>query len=140
MNTIEIIAFLSLILQIVTLSVVIFGYIMKRRNKFIVHGTMMLVAVIVQFFSFLFIMGPAFFIIFENGLSQRPVLLSIATLIHAGLGGASLMTGIWIAVSWHLQTSIVKCIQKRHIMRYLIITWILALVLGIILYLMLYII
>jgi hypothetical protein len=140
MNVIAIIAFLSLVLQIVTLSIVIFGYIMKRRMKFIVHGTMMLVAVILQFFSFLLIMGPAFIIIIGNGLSQRPVLLSTVTLIHAGLGGASLIAGIWIAASWHLQTSIVKCIQKRHIMRYLIITWILALILGITLYLMLYII
>ena len=139
MNTIEIIAFLSLILQIVTLSVVIFGYIMKRRMKFIVHGTMMLVAVVVQFFSFLFIMGPAFIIIFENGLSQRPVLLSMATLIHAGLGGASLTAGIWIASSWHLQTSIEKCIKRKFIMRYLIVIWILALILGITLYMLLYV-
>jgi hypothetical protein len=140
MNIIATIAFLSLVLQIVTLSIVIFGYIMKRRMKFIVHGTMMLVAVILQFFSFLLIMGPAFIIIIENGLSQRPVLLSIVTLFHAGLGGVSLTAGIWIAGSWHLQTSIVKCIQKRHIMRYLIITWILTLILGVTLYLMTYII
>ena len=140
MNIIPIMAFLSLVLQIATLSVVIFGYIMKRRMKFIVHGTMMLVAVILQFFSFLFIMAPAFIIIIEKGLSQKPILLSIITLSHVGLGGASLSAGIWIAASWHLQTSIVKCIQKRHIMHYLIITWILASILGIILYLMLYII
>jgi uncharacterized membrane protein YozB (DUF420 family) len=131
MDIVGLIAFLSLIVQIITLSIVISGYIMKRRLKFREHGTLMLVAVIMQFFSFLLIMGPAFFIIIANGFAQRPILLSTVTLFHAGLG---------IAGSWHLQTSIIKCIQKRHIMRYLIVTWILALILGITLYMLTYII
>jgi hypothetical protein len=140
MDIVGLIAFLSLIVQIITLSIVISGYIMKRRLKFREHGTLMLVAVIMQFFSFLLIMGPAFFIIIANGFAQRPILLSTVTLFHAGLGGVSLAAGIWIAGSWHLQTSIIKCIQKRHIMRYLIVTWILALILGITLYMLTYII
>jgi hypothetical protein len=140
MGIVALIAFLSLIVQIITLSIVISAYVLKRRMKFREHGTLMVVAVIMQFFSFLLIMGPAFFIIIANDFSQRPILLSTVTLFHAGFGGVSLVAGIWIAGSWRLQTSIVNCIKRKQSMRYLIATWILALILGITQYLMTYLI
>jgi hypothetical protein len=99
----------------------------------------MLVAVVIQFFSFLLIMGPSFFSLVENGFLQRPIWLSTVTLVHASLGGISLATGIWITASWHLQTSIENCIKRKPIMRYLIVTWILTLILGITLYTLLYV-
>lgn len=140
MDIIVLIATLNLILQIATLSMVISGYIMKRKLRFIQHGKLMLVAVVMQLISFLLIMGPAFFIIVENGFAQRPILLSTVTLVHASLGGTALATGIWITGSWHLQTSIVNCVKKRVIMRYLIITWILALIMGITLFVLTFVI
>jgi hypothetical protein len=134
------IASISLVLQIATLSIVIYGYIMKRRMRFIEHGTLMLIAVAMQSVSFLLVMGPAFLIIVENGFVQRPILLSTVTLIHASLGGTALTTGIWITVSWHLQASIKNCIKKRNFMLYLIIIWILALIFGITHYVLTYVI
>ena len=53
MNIILLIASLSLVLQAGTLSIVISGYIMKRRMRFVEHGTLMLIAVAMQFSSFL---------------------------------------------------------------------------------------
>jgi hypothetical protein len=138
MDYIVILASLSLVVQIVTLTIIISGYILKRRMRFIGHGTLMLVAVVMQFFSFLLIMGPAFLSLAEKGFVQRPLWISIATLSHAGFGGVALATGIWITASWHLQTSINNCIKKRRVMRYLIFIWILALILGITLYTLLY--
>jgi hypothetical protein len=140
MDYIVLIASLSLVVQIITLTIVISGYILKRKMRFINHGTLMLVAVAMQFVSFMLIMGPAFLIIVENGFIQKPLLLSAVTLVHAILGGTTLATGIWITGSWHLQSSIEKCIRKRSIMRYLIITWILALIFGITLYVLTYVI
>jgi uncharacterized membrane protein YozB (DUF420 family) len=132
------IASISLIVQIVTLSIVISGYILKRKMQFRKHGTLMLVAIIMQFTSFLLIMGPAFVSLAENGLIQKPILVSTVTIVHASLGGVVLAIGIWIAASWHLRTSIEPCIKKKWIMRYLIIAWISALILGITLYALLY--
>jgi uncharacterized membrane protein YozB (DUF420 family) len=140
MDIAALIASLSLVFQMVTLSIVVSGYIMKRRMRFIEHGKLMLVAVLMQFLSFLIIMGPAFVIIVETGFVQRPLLLSSVTVFHACLGATALSAGIWITGSWHFQTSIENCIRKRNIMRYLIIIWILALILGITLYLMTYVI
>jgi hypothetical protein len=139
MDIVALIAFVNLIVQIITLSIVIFGYAMKRKMKFRQHGTLMIVAVTMQFFSFLLIMGPAFVILIGNGFLQRPILFSTVTLFHAGLGSVSLAAGIWIGGSWRLQTSFVNCIKKRLAMRYVIVTWILALLLGITLYMLNYV-
>ena len=139
MNIIVLIASLSLVVQIATLSIVISGYILKRRMRLISHGTLMLVAVVLQFFSFLLIMGPAFLSLVENGLVQRPIWLSTITLVHASLGGVALATGIWFTALWHLQTSIDNCIKRKAVMRYLFVIWILALILGITLYTLLYV-
>ena len=140
MDYILLIASLNLIVQIAILSIVISGYVMKRKMRFIEHGTLMLIAVAMQSVSFLLVMGPALLIIVESGFVQRPLLLSIVTLVHAILGSTALATGIWITLSWHLQTSTTNCMKKRNIMRYLIITWILALILGITFYLLTYVI
>lgn len=140
MNYILLVASLSLVVQLLTLSIVISGYILKRRMEFIKHGTLMLVGVAMQSVSFMLVMGPAFLLIIENGLAQKPLLLSTVTLIHAILGGTALATGIWITGSWHLQASIENCIRKKNIMRYLIITWVLALIFGITLYVLTYVI
>ena len=139
MDYFQLIATINLIFQIVTLSIVIFGYILKRKMQFRNHGILMLVATVMQFISFLLIMGPAFVSLAENGLIQRPIWVSTVTIIHASLGGVVLAIGIWIAASWHLRTSIELCIKKKCIMRYLIIAWVSALILGIILYSLLYV-
>ena len=138
MDYIVLLASLSLAVQIATLAIIISGYVLKRRMRFIAHGTLMLVAVVMQFFSFLLIMGPAFLILAEHGFVNRPLWISVVTLTHASLGGVALATGIWITASWHLQASVDNCIKKRKIMRYLIVIWIWALILGITLYTLLY--
>ena len=77
---------MSLIVQLVTLLIVIYSYILKRKMKFIEHGSWMLVAVAMQIVSLMIIMGPSLFIILESGFVQRPILLSTVTFVHASLG------------------------------------------------------
>ena len=138
MNYIVLIATLNLIVQIAMLSIVISGYILKRKMKLIEHGTLMLVAVVMLLFSLILVMGPAFLIIIGNRFFQRPILLSTVTIVHASLGAITLVTAIWIAGSWHLQTSIDNCKKRKGVMRYLLVIWILALIFGIILYTLLH--
>jgi hypothetical protein len=129
---------ISLIVQILTLSIVIFGYILKRKMQYRNHGILMLVAIIMQFISFLLIMGPSFVSLVENGFIQLPMWVSSVTIVHSILGGVVLAIGIWIATSWHLRISIAPCIKKKWIMRYLILAWISALILGVALYAIFY--
>jgi uncharacterized membrane protein YozB (DUF420 family) len=140
MNYIVLIATLNLVVQLVMLSIIVSGYILMRRTRLIGHGTLMLVAVIMLFFSFLLVMGPALLIIVGNGFFKRPILLSIITIIHASLGATALVTGIWITASWHLQNSIDNCKKRKPIMPYLFVIWIMALIFGITLYLLTYMI
>src|SRR5208283_4292976 len=105
MNYLVLIATLNLVLQIATLSIVISGYILKRRMQLIRHGTFMLVAVVLELFSFALVMGPSFLSLVGSSFIQRPILLSTVTIVHASLDALTLVTGIWIVGSWHLQTS-----------------------------------
>ncbi len=138
MNYLVLIATLNLVLQIATLSIVISGYILKRRMRLIRHGIFMLVAVVLELFSFALVMGPSFLSLVGSGFVQRPILLSTVTIVHASLGAVTLVTGIWIAGSWHLQTSIDNCKKRKGVMRYLFVIWILTLIFGIILYTLLH--
>jgi hypothetical protein len=138
MDSIMAMATVSLALQIVTLSVIVSGYILKRKNQFLSHGTLMSVALILQVASFLLIMGPSFLSLAENGHIQELTWVSLVTFFHAGLGGTTLVVGSWIVGGWHLQTSTEKCVTKRIFMRYVFVIWILSLILGTTLYALLY--
>ena len=138
MSFLVLIATLNLVLQIATLSIVISGYILKRKMQLIRHGTFMLVAVVLELLSFGLVMGPSFLSLVGSGFLQRPILLATVTIVHAILGAVTLVTGIWIAGSWHLQTSIDKCKKRKGIMRYLFALWIVTVIIGIILYMLLH--
>jgi len=98
----------------------------------------MLVAVVLELISFAAVMGPSFLSLVGSGFLQRPVLLASVTIVHVCLGATTLATGIWIAGSWHLQTSIDKCKKRKGIMRYLFALWIVTVIIGIILYMLLH--
>jgi uncharacterized membrane protein YozB (DUF420 family) len=139
MDSIMAMATISLALQIVTLSIVLSGYVLKRKGQFLSHGTLMSVALIIQVASFLLIMGPSFLSLVENGHIQELTWVSFVTLLHASLGGITLVVGSWIVGGWHLQNSTENCVRKRIVMRYVFVVWTLSLILGIILYMLLYV-
>ena len=112
MASILFLATLNLVIQIVTLSIISSGYILKRKGQFRNHGALMSLAVVVHVSSFLVFMEPAFLSLYENGLVTEPTWLALMTLLHVPLGSLTLATGIWLVGSWHLQTSIEKC-RKR---------------------------
>jgi uncharacterized membrane protein YozB (DUF420 family) len=138
MDSIFVLASLSLVLQLVTLSLVIAGYFLKRRNDFLGHGTLMLVAFILQFASFLLIMGPSFLSFYKNGLIHRPIQVSAVTFTHITLGSITLTAGGWLIGAWHLQKTPEKCFQRAHVMHYVFPLWLLSNSLGIVLYSLLY--
>ena len=138
MYSIFLMATLSLAAQIVTLSMIIYGYILKKKGKFLTHGTLMFVALVVHFSSFLLLMTPAFLSLYHNGFLQKLTWLSLTTLTHATLGSVTLVSAIYLVGVWHFQASTRNCIKRRFFMRYVFVLWILSLILGIALYGLLY--
>ena len=129
----------NLVLEIVILMVLFAAFALKRKGKFLKHGGLMLVGVVLNILSFVIVMGPAFFSLGQNGLFDHPGRLYFVTLLHAGLGGTALVLGVFLVASWHLQASTQNCVRRKKIMRLTFVLWVLALILGILLYMLLYV-
>jgi hypothetical protein len=90
---VSLVALGNLILQIAILIIIIMGLFLKREHELLLHGSAMLVAVILNFLSFLLVMGPSL-LDFEPVLVAQPaVLLSITTFFHASLGSIAEILG-----------------------------------------------
>jgi uncharacterized membrane protein YozB (DUF420 family) len=132
------IAQVNLGLQIAILAIILIGYILKRKAKFFLHGTSMLIGVVLNFISFLVVMGPSllsFEIIWTQPLNKA----SLIALTHGIIGGTALVSGALIVAFWHLQSSTKNCVKRKKLMRITIVLWTMALVLGIWLYTILYV-
>jgi uncharacterized membrane protein YozB (DUF420 family) len=128
----------NLVLEIIILMVLFAAFALKRKGKFLKHGSTMLAGVVLNILSFAIVMGPALFSLGQNGLFDHPGRLYFVTLAHAGLGGTALVLGVLLVASWHLQTSTQSCMRRKKIMRLTFVLWVLALILGILLYTLLY--
>ena len=136
MDTIQIIATLSLIIQLVVLGLLLGGYWLKRMKKFRQHGITMLTAVVLHAILIFTWMIPSFSSFFSTieSINYADALI-IAILIHAFAGISAFVLGVWLVGSWHLKADIKPCFAKKNIMRVTITLWPTALVFGIILYL-----
>lgn len=129
---------LNLILQVIIAVVLFVSLAFKQKGKFIAHGGTMLVAVILNAFSFFWIMGPSFLGLGSFVSEQPSNILSLATILHGILGAVAEILGIYIVVVWGLRKSTQQCIRKRTAMRITLILWLVALFSGFLLYAILY--
>lgn len=132
------IAQINLGLQAVLVVLIVTGYLLKRRKRFVVHGSAMLLAVILNAVSFLLVMGPSFLGFVES----VPILpfraFSIVLFTHASLGGIAEVLGIYLVASWHLQSSTQACIRRKRFMDVVFVLWLMVFYLGFLLYTLLY--
>jgi uncharacterized membrane protein YozB (DUF420 family) len=128
---------INLVFQFAMLALLGLGMVLKRRKKLFAHGTTMLVALILNTFSFLLVMGPSLLNL-EQLLVEQPLdRLSMVTMTHATFGSAAEILGIWVVASWHLQTSIRNCAGKKKLMRVTFLLWGISLIMGVLLYMLL---
>ena len=127
----------NLVFQIAILALIFVSLIFKKSKKFLLHGKLMLVGVILNFTSFLIVMGPSLLSL-EIVKSQPLHQYSLIALAHATTGAIALIFGIFIVANWHLQSSVRSCMKRKRLMRVTIVLWTTALVLGIWFYTILY--
>ena len=132
-----VIAQVNAVFQISIAIILLGSLVFKKKRRYFLHGAMMLVAVVLNVVSFLFVMLPSLLGL-EIIRTQPLHVFSIVALAHACVGAVSMILGAWIVGSWHLQSSTVNCVKRRIIMRLVLILWLLALVVGIVLYMFLY--
>ena len=128
-------ATISLILQIIVLVLLFVGVGLKVRKKFRQHGIAMLTAVVLHTVMVIVVMTPSFIIGFSSlGSIDFANTLVVATLVHAFVGIAALLLGVWLVASWRLKADMKTCFAKKNIMLVTITTWLIALFLGIFMY------
>jgi uncharacterized membrane protein YozB (DUF420 family) len=136
MDYYQLVATISLVIQIVVLVLLFGGIWLKGMKKFRQHGITMLTAVVLHTVIILAWMIPSFSSLFSSpGSINLADIIVVTTLVHAFVGITADILGIWLVASWRLQADMKTCFAKKKIMRVTLTLWLIALVLGIILYL-----
>ena len=135
-NSVALIITASLAVQIIVLSLLIYGYFLKRKLKFRQHGTVMAAAVVLHLTIVFYVMVPSFVlaVIPDYSVPAPLSIVSIVGVIHAILVATALSLGFWLVGSWRFRRNLQGCFNKKKIMLKTIVNWAVALVLGIILY------
>jgi len=128
-------ALAALIVQVIVLFLVVYGYWLKRRLEFPRHGKVMSWAVFLHLVTIVLVMVPSFVfaIISEYIVPNSKGLVSILALIHVPLGLTAVSFGVWFALSWRYK-GLQGCFRKKRLMLFTIIVWLVTLSLGFILF------
>ena len=131
---------INLLLQIVSFILVLGSLAYKFKGNFKIHGSIMGVAVLLHFITFLIAMGPSFVGNFTF-LATETMITGVQTLwVHAIAGAVSLALGIFLVIVWVPKASNVKpCFGRKRIMDATVVSWTISLVFGILTYIAFYV-
>jgi hypothetical protein len=129
-------AFANLVIQIAILLLIGLSLLLKKKKKFVWHGNVMLVAVLINGVLLLSHMGPSLIYLLRE---EIPLLDSVAFvgLFHGIVGAVAEFLGIWLVGTWaYVQSETKYCIKRKRLMRIILAFWIAALALGFLYYLL----
>jgi hypothetical protein len=126
----------NLMVQMIVLFLLVYGYWLKRKLKFRQHGIIMAVAVVLHLTLVLYIMIPSFVVaVIPEYIVPNPLsIVSIVGVIHGIIGTIALSFGIWFVASWRLRKNLQGCFGKKKIMLKTLAVWVTSLAFGIVLY------
>lgn len=129
----------SLLIQVMVLFLLLYGYWQIRKSKLSRHGYIMTMAVFLHLTMIFTIMIPAFAlaVLPDFVILHFSGVTSIVSLIHVPLGVISVSIGLWLVLSWRLR-GLKGCFNRKTIMKPMIIVWLVTLSMGIVLYFILY--
>jgi uncharacterized membrane protein YozB (DUF420 family) len=129
-------AFANLLIEIAVLLLIALSLFLKKKKKFVWHGNVMLVAVLITGVLVISHMGPSLIYLLRE---EIPVLdpIALVGLFHGIVGAIAGFLGIWLVGTWaYVQADIKYCIQRKKLMRIILALWVLALGVGILYYLL----
>jgi hypothetical protein len=139
MDYYQLVATISLAVQIVVLVLLLGGYWLKSMKKFRQHGITMLTAVILHVIMILAVMLPSLVLgVIPLILANTSIVVTIVAPLHGIMGIIAAVLGVWIVASWRLRASLQYCIPKKKLMLLTLTLWLIVLLLGILLYLHFY--
>jgi hypothetical protein len=127
-------AFANLLIEIVVILLIALSLFLKKKKKFVWHGNVMLVAVLITGVLVVSHMGPSLIYLLRE---EIPVLdpIALVGLSHGIVGAIAEFLGIWLVGTWaYVQADIKYCIQRKKLMRMILAFWVSALGVGILYY------
>jgi hypothetical protein len=142
MDYYQLVATISLAVQIVVLVLLLGSYSLKRMKRYRQHGITMLTAVILHIIVILTVMLPSLVLgVIPLILANTSLVVTIVAPIHGIMGIIVAVLGVWIVASWRLRASLDYCgfnVLKKKLMLLTLTLWLIVLFLGILLYLHFY--
>ena len=129
----------GLVIQLIVLVLLVYGYYQYRRLEFKRHGQAMAVATVLHLVVIFWVMIPSLVlaVIQEYIVPKLLGIVSIITLVHVPLGILAVGLGVWFSAAWLIE-GLRGCSNRRKLMLVTFVTWLATLTLGIILFAILY--
>ena len=136
LNPVALIITVSLVVQIVILFLLTYGYYLKRKQQLRMHGFIMAAAVVLHLSVVFYVMIPSFVLgVIPQYIVLDPLqMVSVISIIHVILGTVSLSLGVWLVVAWRFRRNFQGCFNRKKIMWTTLTVWVSSLIFGIILY------
>jgi len=134
------IATTSLVIQVIVLFLLLYGYLLKRRLKFRQHGITMFAAVVLHVAMVFVIMIPSFVLaVIPHYILLTPLeIVSVVGLLHGITGSLAILLGVWLVASWRFRKDFKGCFNKKKIMRGTMVVWVASLLFGVAVYTIFY--
>jgi uncharacterized membrane protein YozB (DUF420 family) len=121
--------------QLAILVLLIVGFLYMRRRRYVIHGDLMFLAVIVNGLFLVMHMVPNFVLVLiglEVNLLDPGSYIAIA---HAIIGTLAEAFGVWMVFKWSFAaTETRECMKYKRLMRWTMILWLTAIAIGFIYY------
>jgi hypothetical protein len=126
----------SLVVQIVVLFLLAYGFLLKEKFRYRQHGFVMAAAVVLHLLMVFFLMIPSFVLaVVPDYIVVSPLeLTSIVGLLHGILGSVAVALGVWLVVAWRFNRDFNGCFARKKMMTPTLYVWVAALTFGIALY------
>ena len=125
---------LSMILQLLSLGILVVGFIVVKQKKHKIHGTTMSAAGILNIISILTVMLPVALRLSDSSIPGFTLLFRS----HILLGLVVIAISGYILIDWRFQNPGPTCFQRKKWMLGLSLAWMAQVIMGILVFLKLY--
>lgn len=125
---------ISMIIQVVSLVIIIIGFVIVKQKKYRIHGIMMFSATLMNTAAVLIVMVPVAIRLSSSSIPG----LNLTFRAHFLIGLIVELIAIYISIDWRFQKPGPTCFQRKKWMLGLSLTWIAEVILGILVFTKLY--
>jgi uncharacterized membrane protein YozB (DUF420 family) len=113
---------------------VLVGYILFRKRKYIWHAQLMMIGFFMILVSFLLVMVPSLITTYNTFLDPATAVFDASSIIHIPLGTAGLLIGGFLVVRWARNNFKMNNMKAKWLMRSTAVLWSSSIVIGAIIF------